>query len=73
MLGKNHDVLGGQYTDEEQTYLDAYHRRFKLGSKPTWHIRAMAGMDDDALVETMPEVLDRMFDSIEAKLTDLPE
>lgn len=73
VLGKNHDVLGGQYTDEEQTYLDAYHRRFKLGSKPTWHIRAMAGMDDDALVETMPEVLDRMFDSIEAKLTDLPE
>jgi putative ATP-dependent endonuclease of OLD family len=73
VLGKNHDVLGGQYTDEEQTYLDAYHRRFKLGSKPTWHIRAMAGMDDDGLVAAMPDVLDRMFDSIEAKLADLPE
>jgi putative ATP-dependent endonuclease of OLD family len=73
VLGKNHDVLGNQYTDEEQTFLDAYYRRFKLGSKPTWHIRAMAGMDDDALVEAMPEVLDRMFDSIEAKLADLPE
>jgi len=73
VLGKNHDVLGGQYSDEEQTYLDAYHRRFKLDSKPTWHIRAMAGMDDDALVEGMPDVLDRMFDSIEAKLADLPE
>lgn len=73
VLGKNHDVLGGQYTDEEQTYLDAYHRRFKLGSKPTWHIQAMAGMDDGGLVATMPDVLDRMFDSIEAKLADLPE
>ena len=73
VLGKNHDVLGGQYTDEEQTYLDAYHRRFKLGSKPTWHIRAMAGMDDDGLVAAMPDVFDRMFDSIEAKLADLPE
>ena len=73
VLGKNHDVLGGQYTDEEQTYLDAYHRRFKLGSKPTWHIRAMAGMDDDGLVAAMPDVLDRLFDSIKAKLADLPE
>lgn len=73
VLGKNHDVLEGQYTDKEQTYLDAYHRRFKLGSKPTWHIRAMAGMNDDALVEALPNVLDRMFDSIEAKLADLPE
>lgn len=73
VLGKNHHVLGNQYTDEEQTFLDAYHRRFKLDSKPTWHIRAMAGMDDDALVGAMPEVLDRMFDSIEAKLADLPE
>lgn len=73
VLGKNHDVLGNQYTDEEQTYLDAYHRRFKLDSKPTWHIRAMAGMDDDALVDGMPDVLDRMFDSIETKLAGLPE
>lgn len=73
VLGKNHDVLGNQYTEEEQTYLDAYHRRFKLDSKPTWHIRAMAGMDHDALVEAMPEVLERMFDSVEAKLADLPE
>lgn len=73
VLGKNHDVLDGQYTDEEQTYLDAYHRRFKLDSKPTWHIRAMAGMDDGALVKAMPKVLDRMFDLIEAKLVDLPE
>jgi putative ATP-dependent endonuclease of the OLD family len=73
VLGKSHDVLGNQYTDEEQTYFDSYHQRFKLDSKPTWHIRAMADMADDALVEDMPDVLDRMFDAIEAKLADLPE
>lgn len=73
VLGKSHDVLGNQYTDEEQTYFDSYHQRFKLGSKPTWHIRAMAGMADNTLVEDMPDVLDRMFDAIEAKLVDLPE
>lgn len=73
VLGKSHDVLGNQYTDEEQTYFDSYHQRFKLDSKPTWHIRAMAGMADDALVEDMPDVLDRMFDAIEAKIADLPE
>ena len=73
VLGKNHDVIEDQYTDEEQSYLDAYHQRFKLQSKPTRHIRAMAGTDDDALVESMPDVLDRMFGAIEARLADLPE
>lgn len=73
VLGKSHDVLEGQYSDEQQSYFDAYHRRFKLDSKPTSHIRAMANLDDDALIEDMPDVLDRMFDAVEAKLADLPE
>ena len=73
VLGKSHDVLGGQYSEEEQSYFDAYHRRFKLDSKPTSHIRAMSGIDDDVLVDDMPDVLERMFDAIEAKLADLPE
>jgi putative ATP-dependent endonuclease of OLD family len=73
VLGKSHDVLEGQYSDEQQSYFDAYHRRFKLDSKPTSHIRAMANLDDVALIEDMPDVLDRMFDAVEAKLADLPE
>lgn len=73
VLGRRHDVLGNQYTDEEQSYFDAYHRKFKLDSKPTSHIRAMANLDDEALIEDMPDVLDRMFDAVEAKLADLPE
>jgi len=73
VLGKSHDVLGGQYTDEEQTYFDAYHQRFKLDSKPTSHLRAMANLDDETLIEDMPDVLGRMFDAVEAKLAELPE
>jgi putative ATP-dependent endonuclease of OLD family len=73
VLGKSHDVLEGQYSDEQQSYFDAYHRRFKLDSKPTSHIRAMAKLDDEKLIEDMPDVLDRMFDAVEEKLADLPE
>lgn len=73
VLGKSHDVLGGQYTDEEQTYFDAYHQKFKLSGKPTTHIRAMANMSDKALIKDMPEVLERMFESIQEKISDLPE
>ncbi|GGI53234.1 ATP-dependent nuclease [Oxalicibacterium solurbis] len=73
VLGKNHDIVGGQYKDGQLEYFDSYHSRFKIGSKPTWHIRAIAELDDDELLETLPQVLDRMFDSIEGKLEDLPE
>ncbi|WNG59732.1 AAA family ATPase [Archangium gephyra] len=73
VLGKNHDALEGQYSNEEQSYFDAYHEKFKLGSKPSWHLRAMASMDDEDLVNDMPEVLVRMFDRIESELEDLPE
>ena len=33
----------------------------------------MADMDDEGLVDDMPEVLDRMFDRIESELEDLPQ
>jgi putative ATP-dependent endonuclease of OLD family len=73
VLGKNHDVIGKQYTDEQATYFDAYHARFKLGSKPDWHMRALANMEDNTLLENMPDVLERVFDYIEEKLEGLPE
>lgn len=73
VLGKSHHVLEGHYSDEQQSFFDAYHRRFKLDSKPTSHIRAMANLDDEKLIEDMPDVLARMFDAVEEKLADLPE
>ncbi len=73
VLGKSHGVIEEQYSEDEQSYFDAYHQRFKLDSKPTAHVRAMANLDDTVLVDDMPDVLDRLFDAIEAKLADLPE
>lgn len=73
VLGKSHDTVEGQYDEEELEFFDAYHSKFKVGSKPTWHIRAMASLDDEALLDALPDVLDRMFDYIEADLKDLPE
>ncbi|MDO8065447.1 ATP-dependent endonuclease [Janthinobacterium sp. SUN206] len=73
VLGKSHDTVEGQYSDEELTYFDAYHSKFKIGSKPTWHIRAMANLDDQALLDALPDVLSRLLDHIEAVLEDLPE
>ncbi len=73
VLGKKHDVVGNQYTDDQLELFDAYHRRFKLGSKPTWHIRAMAALDDAELAADMPTVMTRLFDYVETALAGLPE
>jgi putative ATP-dependent endonuclease of OLD family len=73
VLGKQHDVVGGQFTDEQLELFDAYYRRFKLGSKPAWHIRAMAALDDAELAADMPGVMTALFDYVEAALEDLPE
>ncbi len=73
VLGKSHDIIEGKYNESEQAYFNAYHKRFKLGSKPTWHIRAMASMDDDDLLDNVPPVLDRMFNHVEDMLKALPE
>jgi putative ATP-dependent endonuclease of OLD family len=73
VLGKKHDAVGGQYTDDQLELFDAYHRRFKLGSKPTWHIRAMAALDDAELAADMPTVMTALFDYVETALAGLPE
>jgi putative ATP-dependent endonuclease of OLD family len=73
VLGKNHDVVGNQYTDEELKYFDAYNSRFKLGSKPAWHIQAMASLTDKDLLDEMPDVLDRLLKRIREELKALPE
>lgn len=73
VLGKKHDTVEDQYTDEQLELFDAYHRRFKLGSKPAWHIRAMAAIDDPELAADMPTVMTALFDYVEAALEGLPE
>jgi len=73
VLGKSHDVVGNQYTDDELKFFDAYNTRFKLGSKPVWHIRAMASLTDKDLVDDMPAVLARLLKQVREELKALPE
>lgn len=72
VLGKRND-LADQYSSEEQNLFDAYHTKFQLGSKPTWHLGAMASIDNKDLLSSMPEVLMRMFEYIRSELEKLPE
>lgn len=73
VLGKKHDAFADQYTADQQKLFDAYHDRFKLGSKPSHHVKALAALDDAALLANMPAVLDRMIGLVEKKLEALPE
>jgi putative ATP-dependent endonuclease of OLD family len=73
VLGKNHDVVGGQYDDAELAYFEEYYGNFKLGSKPACHLRALANIDDSDLLEGLPDVLGRLFNRTETILKELPE
>lgn len=73
VLGKKRDIVGKQYTDQELKYFDAYNARFKLGSKPAWHIQAMASLHDQELLDDMPEMLKRLFARVAEDLEALPE
>ncbi|MFC6486919.1 ATP-dependent nuclease [Nitratireductor sp. GCM10026969] len=73
VLGKKHDTVTGQYDAEQLSYFDAYHRRFKIGSKPVWHIRAMSELSDDALVANLPGSVKRLVEHALAALKAIPE
>lgn len=73
VLGKAHDTYADQYTAGQQQLFDAYHRRFKLGSKPSNHVKALSALDDATLLAKMPAVLERLIAAVEAKLETLPE
>ena len=72
VLGKSHHD-SAQYSKDELALFLTYHRRFKLGSKPAAHIGALAQLDDEELVEDMPDSLSRLVDAVISKLEELPE
>ena len=72
VLGKSHGDVD-QYSEDELKYFDAYHRRFKLGSKPAAHLTALAELDDLDLGQEMPAVFGRLLAQVKAKLEALPE
>ncbi|KXF77760.1 ATP-dependent endonuclease [Paramesorhizobium deserti] len=73
VLGKKRDTVKGQYKDDQLKFFDAYNTRFKLGSKPAWHIQAMANLTDKDLADDLPDVLKRLLERIREDLKALPE
>lgn len=73
VLGKKHDTVEDQYKDKELKYFDAYYSRFKLGSKPAWHVQAMANLTDKDLKKDLPDALKRLLSRIREDLKALPE
>lgn len=78
-VGKVKAVLGDsyhgvdQYTEEEQKLFITYHKCFKLHSKPAAHINALSKLSDNELLAKMPLSLNRLADTVIAKLAELPE
>jgi len=72
VLGKNHHDAS-QYINEEQELFSTYHQRFKLSSKPSAHIDALAQLTDEEILAHMPASLSRLADAVIAKLAELPE
>lgn len=72
VLGKKH-YDSDQYTRDELDLFKSYHSLFKVGSKPAAHISALARLSDEALLESIPESLDRLADAIINKISELPE
>lgn len=72
VLGKNHHD-SSQYTTDELAFFNTYHQLFKIGSKPTAHINALAQLDNAMLLDNIPASLDRLANTVIAKLEELPE
>ncbi len=72
VLGDSHHDAS-QYTEEERKLFIAYHKLFKLGSKPAAHINGLSRLTDDDLLAAMPPSLERLADAVIAKLAELYE
>ena len=72
VLGKEHHGEE-QYAAEELALFAAYHKRFKLGSKPVAHLSALALVDEAALQADAPEAISRLLDMVETRLEALDE
>ncbi len=71
VLGEKGDAR--HYSVGEQALFPAYHRRFKLGSKPAQHIAALAELDDVTLTASMPDPFRRLAGKVAHMLSELPE
>lgn len=59
--------------DSTVSLFDAYRKRFKSNSKPVTHLYALARIDDDCLMQNLPEPLEKLVNVVKEKLKELPE
>jgi hypothetical protein len=67
VLGQQHHGED-QYSSDQQEKFGAYHKRSKLGSKPTAHLSAMANLDAATLKGNTPAPIARLLKAVGKKL-----
>lgn len=78
-LAQTKSVLGDshhdrfQYSLKERKHFVAYHKLFKLDSKPKSHIEALSKLTNPQLVAAMPASLNRLADFVIARVEGLSE
>jgi putative ATP-dependent endonuclease of OLD family len=72
VLGKSH-VHEERLPEDVRALFGAYHNRFDLGSKPAAHLAALADLDDQQLLDNLPDVLARLVDYVRTSVAELPE
>lgn len=72
VLGDSH-FNPGQYSEAEQSWFAAYHKLFKLSSKPAAHLDALGRLTDEELLAALPASLNRLADRVIARLEESPE
>jgi len=78
-VGTLKSVLGAsffdktQYTVLERKYFVAYHKLFKLDSKPKSHFLALSRLSNEELKKGMPASLGRLVDRVILRVKDLHE
>lgn len=72
VLGDSH-FNPDQYDEKEQNLFEAYHKLFKLSSKPAAHLGALGRLTDEELLDGLPESLNRLADKVIERLDESPE
>lgn len=72
VLGKSH-VNEGHLPEGTLSLFDDYHRLFDLKSKPASHLKAMAALTNEELMNGLPGPLTRLVEDVQARLEELPE
>jgi putative ATP-dependent endonuclease of the OLD family len=72
VLGQKHHGED-QYSSDQLEQFRAYHKRFKLGSKPAAHLSAMANLDAVTLKGNTPPSIARLLKAVGKKLDGLDE